>query len=65
MASVLVVLVFCDTFLSGWLLAQVLGIKKVIAQMGEVDQSLLHEVGTMKVNLDLVNATVSGISDAR
>lgn len=65
MASVLVVLVFVDTFLSGWLLAQVLGIKRVIAQMGEVDQSLMHEVGTIKVNLDLVNASVSGTSDAR
>ena len=65
MASLLVILVFVDTFVTGWLLAQVLGIKRVIAQMGEVDQSLLHDVGTIKVNLDLVNASVSGASDAR
>lgn len=47
MASVLVVLVFVDSFLSGWLLAQVLGIKRTIAQLSEVQQSAMYQIGVM------------------
>lgn len=53
MAAALVVLVALDTFLSGWLLAKWLELRKVVTMVSEMQQQLAHD-------MDVIDARLGG-----
>lgn len=60
MAGVLVLLVFVDTALTGWLLAQVQQVKRVLAVMGDIQQTHSGELDLLRDGVDLSE----GLEDA-
>lgn len=60
MAGVLVLLVFVDTALTGWLLAQVQQFKRVLAVVGEIQQTHTGELDLLRDSVDLSE----GLEDA-
>lgn len=60
MAGVLVLLVFVDTALTGWLLAQVQQFKRVLAVVGEIQQTHTGELDMLRDSVDLYE----GLEDA-